>query len=97
MLNKVSSKDYKFTKVLAGGVMPAHVDPQRTGVLMIPLTDSPSPIVFYDKDNNEIFSQNGDRCLEIAAAPPRYSSVFVSRRTKTGSFPDFPNASQKIY
>lgn len=56
MIKEVNGKDYKFTKVLAGGVMPAHVDPQRTGVLMIPLTDSPSPIIFYDKDNNEIFS-----------------------------------------
>ena len=42
--------DYKFTKVLAGGEMPAHFDPYRTAVLMLPLTDEPSPIVYYEND-----------------------------------------------
>ena len=36
-------------------------------------------------------------CLDKAAAPPRYSSVLKSLKTKTGSFPDFPRASQKTY
>ena len=31
-----------------------HIDPQRTAVLMLPLTDNPSPIVFYENDQ-EIF------------------------------------------
>ena len=56
MINEVKSREYKFTKVLAGGVIPSHIDPLRTGVLMIPLTDSSNPIVFYDNNNNEIFS-----------------------------------------
>tara|TARA_Y200000002_G_scaffold378031_1_gene384659 strand:+ start:867 stop:1358 length:492 start_codon:yes stop_codon:yes gene_type:complete len=55
LIETVKSDDYKFTKVLAGGYMPPHVDPQRTGVLMIPLTDDPSPIVFYD-DNDVTLS-----------------------------------------
>lgn len=46
--------DYKFTKVLAGGEMPAHIDPFRTAVLMLPLTDEPSPIVYYE-DNIEVY------------------------------------------
>ena len=35
--------------------MPPHTDPLRTGVLMIPLTEEPSPIVFYE-NNRKIFS-----------------------------------------
>lgn len=66
-LNKISSPvidticqrfqfktDYKFTKVLAGGVLPAHIDPYRTGVIMFPLTNEPSPIVYYDGEE-ELF------------------------------------------
>ncbi|MGY8867761.1 MAG: hypothetical protein ACKVJK_19320, partial [Methylophagaceae bacterium] len=33
---------------------PMHIDPQRTAVLMLPLTDNPSPIVFYE-DYQEVF------------------------------------------
>ena len=54
VLDTAGAVDGKFTKVLAGGVMPAHIDPQRTAVLMLPLTDNPSPIIFY-KDDREIF------------------------------------------
>jgi hypothetical protein len=31
---------YKFVKTLKGGVLPFHVDPHRTCVLMLPLTDN---------------------------------------------------------
>ena len=55
LLDLVKGDNYKFTKVLAGGVMPPHTDPLRTGVLMIPLTEEPSPIVFYE-NNRKIFS-----------------------------------------
>ena len=48
--------DDKFTKVLAGGTMPAHIDPKRTAVVMFPLTDKPSPIHYYDEDMNELFN-----------------------------------------
>ena len=48
--------DDKFTKVLAGGVMPAHIDPLRTAVVMFPLTDKPSPIHYYDESMNELFN-----------------------------------------
>ena len=34
----------KFTKVLQGGTMPYHYDPDRTCILMIPITSDPSPI-----------------------------------------------------
>ena len=34
--------------------MPAHIDPFRTAVLMLPLTDEPSPIVYYE-DNIEVY------------------------------------------
>ena len=54
VLSTLNCKDGKFTKVVAGGIMPAHIDPQRTAVLMLPLTDTPSPIVFYEGDK-EIF------------------------------------------
>ena len=33
----------------------------------------------------------------MAAAPPKYSSVFISLKTSIGSFPDLPKASQKTY
>lgn len=48
--------DDKFTKVLAGGTMPAHIDPLRTAVVMFPLTDNPSPIYYYDESMNELFN-----------------------------------------
>jgi len=48
LANSLGLEEYKFTKVLAGGKMPAHIDPFRTGVLMLPLTDEPSPIIFYE-------------------------------------------------
>ena len=41
--------------------------------------------------------QNELKCLAIAITPPRYFSLPKSLNTKTGSFPDFPKASQKIY
>jgi len=40
--------DSKFTKVLAGGYMPTHIDPGRTAVVMFSLTDNPSPIIYFD-------------------------------------------------
>ena len=33
-------------------------------------------------DSKDIFSQNVDMCLDKAAAPPRYSSVLKSLKTK---------------
>lgn len=47
--------DSKFTKVLAGGYMPTHIDPNRTAVAMFPLTDEPSPIVFFE-NTKEVFT-----------------------------------------
>ena len=47
--------------------------------------------------SKEICLQKVDKCLDIAAAPPRYSSVSISLKARIGSLPDFPNASQKIY
>ena len=46
---------------------------------------------------SDTFSQKVDIWRDKAAAPPRYSSVFISLSANTGSFPDFPNASQKTY
>jgi hypothetical protein len=54
--NKFNFKtDCKFTKVLAGGVLPSHIDPKRTAVVMFPITDGPSPIVYYDENKNKLF------------------------------------------
>jgi len=50
----ISISDCKFTKVLAGGNMPYHIDPQRAEVLMIPLTDDPAPVVWVDEQDNII-------------------------------------------
>lgn len=47
----------KFTKVLAGGRMPYHIDPYRSQVLMIPLTDDPAPVVWVD-DQNKIIQKH---------------------------------------
>jgi hypothetical protein len=47
--------DSKFTKVLAGGYMPTHIDPGRTAVCMFSLTDEPSPVVFFEGEK-EIFT-----------------------------------------
>ena len=52
-----------------------------------------SPII----ENKVTLSEKFETCLAIPAEPPRYSSEFVSRIVKTGSFPDFPKASQKTY
>ena len=49
-----------------------------------------SPIM----ESKVILLQNDDKCLDNAAAPPRYSSVFNSLKTKTGSLPDLPMVSQ---
>ena len=50
----INVNDCKFTKVLAGGHMPYHIDPLRTEVLMIPLTDDPAPVVWVDEQDNII-------------------------------------------
>ena len=41
--------------------------------------------------------QKSNIFLAIAITPPRYTSSLKSLRTKCGSFPDLPNASQKTY
>ena len=46
---------YKFTKVLAGGVMPYHIDPQRCGVLMIPISEYPSKVCWKNTTGEIIF------------------------------------------
>lgn len=58
---------YKFTKVLAGGVMPFHIDPQRCGVLMIPISDYPSKVCWKDKSGQIIF-EHTYRCPTIINA-----------------------------
>lgn len=58
---------YKFTKVLAGGVMPYHIDPQRGGVLMIPISDYPSKVCWKDKSGQIIF-EHTYRCPTIINA-----------------------------
>lgn len=50
----INANDCKFTKVLAGGHMPYHIDPLRKEVLMIPLTDDPAPVVWVDDQDNII-------------------------------------------
>ena len=47
--------------------------------------------------NKVICPQNGERCLDIAAAPPKYCSVLISFKASIGSLPDFPRALQKTY
>lgn len=58
--------DSKFTKILAGGHMPAHIDPRRTAVVMFPLTEYPSPITYYENEK-EIFTHHYD-CVTIINA-----------------------------
>lgn len=48
--------DAKFTKILAHGTLPFHIDPNRTAVAMFPLTDNPSPISFVDKEDNLLYT-----------------------------------------
>ena len=43
----ITTKESKFNKILAGGILPVHTDPLRTAVIMVPLTDSPAPIEYY--------------------------------------------------
>ena len=58
--------DSKFTKVLAGGYMPTHIDPGRTAVAMFSLTDNPSPIVYFD-GQKELFTHHYE-CATIINA-----------------------------
>ena len=58
--------DSKFTKVLAGGYMPTHIDPGRTAVVMFSLTDNPSPIVYFD-GQKELFTHHYE-CATIINA-----------------------------
>jgi len=53
----------KFTKILAGGMMPDHIDPQRTCILMLPLTDNPSAIIW--KENDEIIYKHVYKCPTV--------------------------------
>ena len=39
--------------------------------------------------------QKLDKFLAMAAVPPKYLSLYISRKTRIGSFPDLPKASQK--
>lgn len=43
----IKTTESKFNKILAGGTLPVHTDPIRTGVIMLPLTPDPSPIEYY--------------------------------------------------
>ena len=45
---------YKFVKTLAGGALPFHIDPQRSCVLMLPLSDDNSGLQWIDADWNVI-------------------------------------------
>ena len=45
---------YKFVKTLAGGALPFHIDPQRSCVLMLPLSDDNSGLQWIDADQNVI-------------------------------------------
>ena len=45
----------------------------------------------------EVTEENAAKLFAIAAAPPKYFSENKSLKTRTGSFPDFPKDSQKIY
>lgn len=47
--------DTKFSKLLAGGKMPFHVDPQRSAVLMLPLTDDPAKLEWRDREKNILY------------------------------------------
>lgn len=58
---------YKFTRVLSGGVMPFHIDPQRGGVLMIPISSNPSKVCWKNK-SGEIIFEHTYRCPTIINA-----------------------------
>lgn len=47
--------DTKFSKLLAGGKMPFHIDPQRSAVLMLPLTDDPAKLEWRDAQRNFLY------------------------------------------
>ena len=48
----ISLTDFKFTKQLAGGKVPWHIDPIRTSVLMIPLKETDDKIEWMDANGN---------------------------------------------
>lgn len=48
--------DFKFNKLLKNGKMPFHIDPQRSAVLMLPLTDDPAKIEWRDSKENVLYT-----------------------------------------
>jgi hypothetical protein len=47
--------DFKFNKLSHNGKMPFHIDPQRSAVLMLPLTTDPAKIEWQDTDGNVLY------------------------------------------
>lgn len=47
--------DVKFSKLLPDGKMPFHIDPQRSAVFMLPLTDDPAKIEWRDTLGNVLY------------------------------------------
>lgn len=58
-----SDKDFKFSKILKNGVLPFHIDPYRSSILMIPISDNPSEIEW--KFNNKIAYTHKYTCPTI--------------------------------
>jgi hypothetical protein len=56
-------KPFKFTKVLKGGILPDHIDPSRDCILMLPLTENPSKVVW--KENGVIIKEHIYRCPTV--------------------------------
>lgn len=54
----------KFTKVLKNGIMPFHIDQYRNCILMIPISNDPSSIVWTNKNNNILYTHKY-RCPTI--------------------------------
>ena len=63
----LNSKPYKFTKHLAGGILPWHLDPQRQCVLMIPLTDSPEGLQWIN-GKGEVIADHVYTCPTVINA-----------------------------
>jgi len=71
-------KPYKFTKHLAGGVLPWHIDPHRECVFMIPLTENNEGLQWVD-ENNSIIAQHVYTCPTVINAKIRHGCPRITK------------------
>lgn len=75
---ELDTKSYKFTKHLAGGVLPWHIDPQRECVFMIPLTDNNEGLQWVD-DTSNVIAQHVYTCPTVINAKIKHGCPRITK------------------